>query len=137
MISKRKNPRRPSALLPILCAALLISLGFAHRPVTAAQVVNHDYYEEQFRLPDGTFSDICHELHDKENTEQHPHANLLGICEACILASSLLLPTSDDSNALAAQGRESQIKWHHANSCLNSQIVGYYLATGPPNYFEL
>ena len=44
-------------MLRIFCAALMLSLGFAHKPALAvsSQVV----LDESYRLPDGTFAEIC------------------------------------------------------------------------------
>jgi len=78
--------------LRIFCAVVLFSLGFAHQPVQAAPA---DSYGEDYRLPDGTFADICsedgHALGDHGKT---PFAKPL--CEVCLLSASVILPPPDD-----------------------------------------
>ena len=89
--------KRAESLLRIFCAALMLSLGFAHKPVLAAPIVTLD---EAYRLPDGSFAEICSEhagctpsSHDKR---KHSSDAIL-FCEACLLASSILLPTPGDA----------------------------------------
>lgn len=85
-------------MLRIFCAILMLSLGFAHKPaLAAAPAVALD---ESYRLPDGTFAEICLGHSGGLNT---PHAgdgpahsgDAILFCEACLLASSILLPTPD------------------------------------------
>jgi len=79
------------SVLRIVCAVLMLSLGFAHKPVQAAPVAAFD---EAYRLPDGTFAEICSE-HLSQNQSQHGKhkGGAILFCEACLLASSILLPT--------------------------------------------
>lgn len=75
-------------LLRILCAAVLLSLGFAHQPVIAAAPLAS--YDEAYRLPDGTFAEICTEGgHDKVPAARP-------VCEVCLLAGSIILPQPSD-----------------------------------------
>ncbi len=81
-------------MLRIFCAMLMLSLGFAHKPalaVTPAVVL-----DESYRLPDGTFAEICLGHADGLNSSHKndgPHSgDAILFCEACLLASSILLP---------------------------------------------
>lgn len=85
-------------MLRIFCATLMLSLGFAHKPALAVspQVV----LDESYRLPDGTFAEIClghvggvNASHTKDGPAHSGDAILF--CEACLLASSILLPMPD------------------------------------------
>lgn len=90
------GPKRVDSMLRIVCAALMLSLGFAHKPVLAAPLVTLD---ESYRLPDGTFAEICSEhLSGKPSShEERKHSSdAILFCESCLLASSILLPTPDD-----------------------------------------
>lgn len=96
------NKRATTAerLLRMLCAVVMLSLGFAHKPVVAvaAPVIALD---EAYRLPDGSFAEICAahsdiEAHAKGKTD---HRGMIWpLCEACLLAASILLPTPDTTS---------------------------------------
>jgi hypothetical protein len=93
-------------MLRIFCAILMLSLGFAHRPaLAAAPAVALD---ESYRLPDGTFAEIClghgsgvNASHAKEGPAHSGDAILF--CEACLLASSILLPVPDKESWLKTE----------------------------------
>ncbi|WP_236776536.1 hypothetical protein [Agrobacterium tumefaciens] len=93
-------------VLRIFCAALMLSLGFAHKPVlAAAPTVSLD---ESYRLPDGTFAEIClghgdgvNVSHGKDDPAHSGDAMLF--CEACLLASSILLPIPDTEGWLRSE----------------------------------
>ncbi len=70
--------------LRIFCALVFLSLGLAHKPVHAA--VPLESYSEEYRLPDGSFADICAESHGGPDDTIRP------VCEICLLASSTILP---------------------------------------------
>ena len=76
-----------SGLLRMLCAFALLSLAFAHKP---PQVMAAAYETVSLRLPDGTLADIC----VGDAAIKHPLVHQF--CEACMLASSTLLPPPDD-----------------------------------------
>lgn len=81
-----------ATFLRIFCAVVLFSLGFAHQPLQAAPV---DSYSEAYRLPDGTFADICSEGgHSLGDHGKQPFAKPL--CEVCLLSASVILPPPDD-----------------------------------------
>ncbi|CDZ59573.1 Hypothetical protein NGAL_HAMBI2566_35760 [Neorhizobium galegae bv. orientalis] len=80
----------------VFCAMLLLLLGFAHQPVQASAPL--DSYSEAYRLPDGTFADICSE---GEHGHRMPAAKPL--CEVCLLAASVILPPPDDEAWLAGE----------------------------------
>ena len=92
-------------LLRIFCATLMLSLGFAHRPV-AAIAAPSAAFDEAYRLPDGTFAEIC-ETHANpqivhgQGKSDHSGTSTL-FCEACLLASSILVPTPDVNSWLRA-----------------------------------
>lgn len=76
-----------SQTLRILCAVALLSVGFAHKPpvIPVAQVVS-----EVLPLPDGTLPSLCLPgviADDSKGTMVH------GTCDACIIASAILVPT--------------------------------------------
>lgn len=79
----------------IFCAMLLLLLGFAHQPVEASAPL--DSYSETYRLPDGTFADICSE---GDHGHQMPAAKPL--CEVCLLSASVILPPPEDQALFAA-----------------------------------
>jgi hypothetical protein len=71
-------------ILRVFCAVLFLSLGFGHTPVQAAAPL--EAYGEEYRLPDGSFADICAAKHDEQDHGKLP------ACEVCRLASSMVLP---------------------------------------------
>jgi len=79
-------------MVRVLCALAILSLAFAHKtPQTVAAIAT-----ASVQLPDGTFADLC--LGD--SPVKHPAASLF--CEACMLASSTLLPLPDDESWLVS-----------------------------------
>lgn len=75
----------------IFCTMLMLSLGFAHKPVLAAPVAAFD---EAYRLPDGSFAEICSQHFSQTQSPHGKHnRDTILFCEACLLASSILLPT--------------------------------------------
>lgn len=74
-------------LLRILCAFALLSLSFAHKP---PQVLAAAYATMSLQLPDGTYADMC----IGDAATKYPMVRQL--CEACLLASSALLPLPDE-----------------------------------------
>ncbi|EHH08921.1 hypothetical protein G6L67_07340 [Agrobacterium tumefaciens] len=93
-------------VLRIFCATLMLSLGFAHKPALA--VAPEVVLDESYRLPDGTFAEIClghagglNASHTKDSPTHSGDAILF--CEACLLASSILLPMPDTEGWLKTQ----------------------------------
>lgn len=89
-------------LLRIFCALLMLSLGFAHKPVQAIAAPTAAY-DEAYRLPDGTFAEICadHAGYQPAGHDKGRHSgDAILFCEACLLASSILVPVPDDSSWL-------------------------------------
>lgn len=85
-------------MLRIFCATLMLSLGFAHKPALA--IAPAVVLDESYRLPDGSFAEIClghtggsNASHTKDGPAHSGDAILF--CEACLLASSILLPMPD------------------------------------------
>lgn len=74
-------------VLRILCAFALLSLSFAHKP---PQVMAAAYATMSLQLPDGTYADMC----VGDAATKHPVVRQF--CEACLLASSALLPLPDE-----------------------------------------
>lgn len=81
---------RWAACLRILCAAALLSVGFAHQPAFAGQP---DAYElAQYVLPDGTMPDLC--LNDMVDGKV---GHVMPVkCEACRIGSAVLMPQPAD-----------------------------------------
>lgn len=92
----------------IFCAMLMLSLGFAHKPVEAAAPTAA--MDESYRLPDGTFAEICFghgeddaavaDVGHRGDTSGHLDISGKLFCEACLLASSILLPLPDSETWL-------------------------------------
>nr|CAD6415776.1 hypothetical protein REQ54_01485 [Rhizobium sp. Q54] len=76
--------------LRIFCAMLFLSLGFAHRPVQA--LLPGEAFSEAYRLPDGSFADICADHGERGAHDPHRDEGLRLTCEACLLAASIILP---------------------------------------------
>ena len=93
--------------LRILCAALLLSLGLAHKPVIAQP--QSDPSSVFYVLPDGTYSSICY---DGGQSHQPQKAAGLG-CEYCRIAGSVLLPTpaADPAPSLSDCCDLDVLKW--------------------------
>lgn len=90
---------RTAIALRILCAAALLCLGFAHKPVFAHPA--DDPASSYYLLPDGTFADLCIDniVHGK------PQKSWLGAgCESCRLSASVLLPTPPATHVWVGDG---------------------------------
>ena len=73
------------ASLRILCAMLLVSAGLAHQPVMAKPLQVRDL--AIYVLPDGSVADLCVPGDDGKPGKVMWHG-----CEACRIASSILVP---------------------------------------------
>lgn len=75
------------SMMRIICAVLLLSLGFAHKPVHAQPL--SDPTNSYYLLPDGTYAELC--IEDVDHGK--PQKSWLGSgCDACRLASGIALP---------------------------------------------
>ncbi|CDZ27335.1 hypothetical protein [Neorhizobium galegae] len=83
-------------LTRVFCAMLLLLLGFAHQPVQASAPL--DSYSEDYRLPDGTFADIC-----SEGDHGHRMPAAKPLCEVCLLSASVILPPPDEEAWLGGE----------------------------------
>jgi hypothetical protein len=94
-----------TTILRVFCATLMLSLGFAHKPV-AAMAAPAIAFDEAYRFPDGSFAEICATHADVDTphkTSKSDHSGMpLLFCEACLLASSILLPTPDTTSWVRA-----------------------------------
>ena len=90
-----------ASTLRIICAMLLLSLGIVHRPPPSPQLTAA--LDSAYRLPDGSFSDLClgNDHHPAGAAGHHPLSAAL-VCDACVLAASLLLPPPGDCAWLRA-----------------------------------
>src|SRR5690554_3679478 len=100
MVKRRRSGLSCNKMLRVLCAALMLSLGISHKPANAATHIEQLHLAEEYRLPDGTFAEICHTLHGDEGDHPSNHQSLRERCEACILASAILIPTTPDTTSL-------------------------------------
>lgn len=93
-------------LLRILCATLMLSLGFAHKPAVAIAATSVAL-DESYRLPDGSFAEICEGHTGVQTAHERGRANHSDMpslfCEACLLASSILLPAPDANSWVRTQ----------------------------------
>ena len=114
--------------LRILCAVVLFSLGFAHQPVQAAPA---DSYSEAYRLPDGTFADICSEGgHALGDHDRAPFAKPL--CEVCLLSASIILPPPDDEAWLIGERASVANPFVHFSGVAGSTAIDRPKSRAPP-----
>ena len=71
--------------LRLFCAALLIALGFAHRPMTASAMPMD---MAAYMLPDGTIPTLCLPEHADSKSDK----DMAPRCEACRISSAAVLP---------------------------------------------
>ena len=109
--------------LRIFCAALLLSLGLGHQPVSAAPP---ESYSEEYRLPDGTFAEICTE------GGHQPEPAVKPLCEVCLLASSLILPPPDDAVWLISARHWLANRLPHLSDLPGGNATGRPNSRGPP-----
>lgn len=125
-------------MLRIFCATLMLSLGFAHKPaLAAAPAVALD---ESYRLPDGTFAEIClghgngvNASHTREGPAHSGDAILF--CEACLLASSILLPMPDTAGWLKTEFAWLDNRLPAEWSFRSVLTIQKPAARGPPSLF--
>ena len=87
----------------LLAAFALVLLSFAHTPVLAKSP--NPAIAADYRLPDGTFADICFGTEGVDHDRGRDKAPLAPVCEACRLAASILLPTPPDASLPVGNGR--------------------------------
>ncbi len=90
------GPRTATSVLRIFCAIVLLSLGLGHQPVSAARL---ESFSQEYRLPDGTFADICADGEHRHEPAAKP------LCEVCLLAASVILPPPNDATWLRGELR--------------------------------
>ena len=101
------RPTSAETFLRIICAALMLSLGFAHKPINAAPMTA--VQDEAYRLPDGTFAEICFghaggvTSVGGHGLPGHPDIAASLFCEACLLSSSILIPAPDAGSWLRTE----------------------------------
>lgn len=124
-------------VLRILCAVLMLSLGFAHKSfaLPPAQPV----LDETYRLPDGTFAEICFG-HDEGVKVDHGKSDHSGdailFCEACLLASSILVPVPDGESWLQTEFAWLENGLSVERGVHNDQNLETPKARGPPVLFS-
>ena len=80
----------------MLCAIALVFVGFTHQvPAMAGDDVAIPDLS-QYLLPDGSLPTICVTVVDKTDDTEHGKTAHLQNCEACRIASSVLMPTPAD-----------------------------------------
>jgi hypothetical protein len=81
-------------MVRILCAIALLCVSFAHKtPVIDTQAAPQ--HVTAYTLPDGTFPSLCSP--DRDDKGQHRGHDTGNGCEACRIASSVLLPAPADA----------------------------------------
>ena len=88
------SPRTVASVLRIICAIVVFSLGLGHQPVSAAPL---ESFSEEYRLPDGSFADICADGEHRREPAAKP------LCEVCLLAASVILPPPNDETWLTGK----------------------------------
>lgn len=116
---------KTAIFLRIFCAAVLLSLGFAHKPVQAGLPL--EALSEEYRLPDGTFAVLCVE---GDHGEQHPTARPL--CEVCLLSASTILPPPDDESWIALKRASLDNGFIDSASAFAARSVEQPKSRGPP-----
>ncbi len=110
--------------LRTLCALLFLSLGLGHQPVQATAPL--EAYGEQYRLPDGSFADICAEGHEEHDPVAAP------VCEVCRLASSTDLPPPVVGISLPAGRASVDNPLRVAAQSLGFTALARPMSRGPP-----
>jgi hypothetical protein len=84
----------------LVAAFALLFLSFAHESAFAN--APNPAVSAEYRLPDGTFADICFGAGGIDHHEGEKHVP--PVCEACRLAVSILLPAPPDEGWLIQDG---------------------------------
>lgn len=72
-------------VLRIFCAMILVSVGFAHKPLDGSVATGPDM--AAYALPDGTIASLCLPDEDGKTGKHHDNG-----CAACRISSSIALP---------------------------------------------
>ena len=81
-----------AAYVRIFCAIALLFVGFAHKPPQISTASLSPAELASLVLPDGTLPDLCLPGHEDEGSGL-PHGTMGSGCEACRLASSIVMPS--------------------------------------------
>ena len=122
--ARMKPKARPATiLLRIFCAMVFLSVGFGHR--TPAVLAN-EVQSVAYVLPDGSFADLC--IADAGQKHAHPAAD----CEACRLASTILLPEPSDQSWLLSRFTSLGAIAPVATAVRSSHLLDRPRLRGPP-----
>ncbi|MDO1583767.1 hypothetical protein [Rhizobium oryzicola] len=114
-------------VLRILCALVLLSLGLAHQaPSVGLAAIDIDHLET-YRLPDGSFASLC--LNSSEDHKAAPS----GLCEACLLSASIILPPPDDKGWLLVDRAFLINALSYPDAALGSSNIITARSRGPPS----
>lgn len=78
----------------MLCAVVFLSLGLAHHAPPVVDLAGP--LADEYRLPDGSYADLCALADDN-----HGH-QIVPVCEVCLICASALLPPPDEGHWLRA-----------------------------------
>jgi hypothetical protein len=115
--------RQPGVLVRILCALALLFVGLSHKPPALAAPTLTPAEIAAYTLPDGTLPVLCLPSEDGAG-KNHSHDFGNG-CEACRLASAILLPAPPAIGGLAI-ARE-------ADRFVPVRYEAFYRQLFPPN----
>lgn len=80
-----KSRTTAGIVLRIVCAMILVAIGFAHKPLNSALASGPDM--AAYELPDGTVASLCLPDEDGKTGKHHDNG-----CEACRITSSIAVP---------------------------------------------
>lgn len=106
MMEKKRFIAAQTRVTRMLCALAMLFLGISHEPVVAYEPNVLSQYSEEYRLPDGSFADICLGNHDGSDKHQKAFQR----CKACILASSILIPQAESGSWLIDLGASELVQ---------------------------
>ena len=118
-------------VLRILCALVLLSLGLAHQaPSVGLAAIDIDHLET-YRLPDGSFASLC--VNSVEDHAGDDHKGVpRGLCEACLLSASIILPPPDDKGWLLVDRAFLINALSYPDVALGSSDIITARSRGPP-----
>jgi hypothetical protein len=112
--------------LRILCATVLLSLGLAHHLPLVVAATSPELAED-YRLPDGSFASLCGGAGDSDHRLAPG-----GLCEACVLAASFILPPPNDVSWLRTERAMLSSALFSRQPVLHGALLPVPRSRGPP-----
>ncbi len=108
----------------MLCAVVVLSLGLAHHAPPVVDLAGH--FANEYRLPDGSYAELCATPHDNRSHQIVP------VCEVCLICASALLPPPEDGHWLLASRQALENNLRQPSAVAEKRAIPAPRSRAPP-----